>query len=272
YRGGYWDACFVVYMALTLTLIRAFVMRYLLEPLARRLGVRTAGKVERFKEQGYVFLYYTVSWLSGMYLMYHSPHWFDTKYFWINYPHRDYTWHFKMYYLTSLAYTLHLIYVIHVEARRKDYVAMFTHHIVTAILLATSYVTNFTRFGNAVLCMMDLADILLALAKCLRYARFQKACDTMFGLFMLAWIYTRFYLYAHVCYAAYAEGVMYLSPIWDPPRGLFLTLNTPYFFLTLFGALQILIIYWFALICRVAVRVITGTGAHDNRSSSEDDD
>jgi acyl-CoA-dependent ceramide synthase len=87
---------------------------------------------------------------------------------------------------------------------------------------------------------------------------------------MLGWVYTRFYLYAIVCYSTYAEAVLYIEPVWDPPRQLFLTYNTPYFFLVPLGILQLLIIYWFVLICRVAVRVITGTGAHDNRSSSDE--
>jgi acyl-CoA-dependent ceramide synthase len=169
YRGGYKDIFFVLYMSLGLTLFRASVMRYILEPLGRRLHIRNVNKLERFKEQGYIFLYYSISWAMGMYLMYHSPHWFDTKHFWINYPHRDMTWHFKLYYLTSLAYAVHLVYVLQVEARRKDYAAMFAHHIVTIMLLACSYITCFTRIGNAILCMMDFADILLAVSHHLSY-------------------------------------------------------------------------------------------------------
>jgi acyl-CoA-dependent ceramide synthase len=65
----------------------------------------------------------------------------------------------------SLAYTIHLMYVLHVEAKRKDYRAMFAHHIVTALLITCSYVTHFPRIGNAVLCMMDFADIILPVSR-----------------------------------------------------------------------------------------------------------
>lgn len=38
---------------------------------------------------------------------------------------------------------------------------MFTHHIITTILMSLSYILNFTRIGNAILCTMDVVDILL---------------------------------------------------------------------------------------------------------------
>lgn len=38
---------------------------------------------------------------------------------------------------------------------------MFAHHIITTTLMAFSYVLNWTRVGNAVLCLMDFVDILL---------------------------------------------------------------------------------------------------------------
>lgn len=38
---------------------------------------------------------------------------------------------------------------------------MFAHHIITAVLMMFSYVLNWTRIGNTILCTMDLVDILL---------------------------------------------------------------------------------------------------------------
>jgi hypothetical protein len=106
----------------------------------------------------------------------------------------------------------------------------------------------------------------------MRYTKFQRICDVTFGVFVLAWIYTRFYLYAQICYAIYAEAEKYIKPIWDPVRGVFLTRNARIYFLTLFAGLQVLIIYWFVLICRVLWRVISGANAHDNRSSGSEEE
>lgn len=94
--------------------------------------------------------------------MYYSPHWFNTAYYWIDYPHIIMTKQMKAYYLMQLAFYIHLVYTIHVEKRRKDHYAMLSHHIITIALIVSSYLSNFTRIGNAVLCCMDFTDIFLA--------------------------------------------------------------------------------------------------------------
>lgn len=93
--------------------------------------------------------------------MYHSPHWFNPAQFWIDYPHLLISGWMKWYYLVQLGFWIQQIYVLNIEKRRKDHYAMFSHHIITVILIISSYCVNFTRIGNAVLCCMDLADILL---------------------------------------------------------------------------------------------------------------
>lgn len=93
--------------------------------------------------------------------MYHSPHWFNPAQFWIDYPHLLISGWMKWYYLVQLGFWIQQIYVLNIEKRRKDHYAMFSHHIITCILIISSYCVNFTRIGNAVLCCMDLADILL---------------------------------------------------------------------------------------------------------------
>lgn len=50
---------------------------------------------------------------------------------------------------------------LNLEKRRKDYWQMFAHHIITFLLLTTSYSSNFTRIGNLILCQMDVVDMFL---------------------------------------------------------------------------------------------------------------
>jgi hypothetical protein len=96
--------------------------------------------------------------------MYNSPHWFNTSQYWIDYPHTLISRQMKVYYLMQLAFWFHQVYLIHIEKRRKDHFAMLTHHIITITLLVSSYYSNFTRIGNAVLCCMDVADIFLSVS------------------------------------------------------------------------------------------------------------
>lgn len=96
-----------------------------------------------------------------------------------------------------------------------------------------------------------------------------RICDTSFGGFMVSWLYTRHYLYGYILHAfmftAYemipfeldiAQGKWYCRELaWLPIFGLAL--------------LQILMIYWFAMILRIVVKILKGESAEDDRSEDE---
>lgn len=164
------------------------------------------------------------------YLMYHSPYWFNTSYFWIDYPHIMMTRDIKSYYLMQTAFFIQQLYALHVEKRRKDHFAMVTHHVITITLLVSSYYSNFTRIGNAVLCSMDLSDLLLSvsvfqlyrvilfltycvrpidiqLAKILKYLDFSTLCDMTFAAFAIAWPITRHGFFTVIIWATACKSM-----------------------------------------------------------------
>ncbi len=81
-----------------------------------------------------------------------------------------------------------MIFITLLEKKRKDFIEMMTHHVITSFLVVSSYLMNFTRAGTAILVeqvskwfsfvsidlvfLQDFADIFLPLAKMLKYARF----------------------------------------------------------------------------------------------------
>ncbi|KAG2205549.1 hypothetical protein INT47_005924 [Mucor saturninus] len=170
YDKGYNDCYFVAFWAVTFAFLRAAFMKFLFHPTAQSLNIEPFSKRERFAEQGWSLTYYTLYWSYGMvdtrvnYIMYNGPHWLNTSYYWIDYPHILISRQTKTYYLMQLAFWVQQVYTIHIEKRRKDHFAMVTHHFITILLIASSYFTNFTRIGNAVLCCMDLSDIILSVS------------------------------------------------------------------------------------------------------------
>ncbi|KAJ1658916.1 Sphingosine N-acyltransferase lag1 [Dispira simplex] len=270
YEKGTDDVYFVLFWIIASTFLRAFVMNCLLEPLANWRRMENGSKTQRFCEQGWSFVYYTSSWPLGMYIMYNSDYWLDTRHFWIGYPHLAMPWLFKFYYLSQIGFWLQQFFVLHVEKRRKDYVEMFFHHILTNTLLIATYYTNFTRVGNTVLSIMDFADIFLSFAKMMRYLRFQKVCDVTFVIFVVVWFVTRHVLCFWIAYSAMTEPELYREFKWDPANGVFYTETVRYIFLGLFALLQLVLIFWSYLIVKVVYRVVSGNSAHDNRSDSED--
>ncbi|CAG8726070.1 3198_t:CDS:2 [Funneliformis caledonium] len=161
YKKGRDDVYFVFTWVVLFTSLRAATMKYLLTPIAKLCGIKKNTQRIRFAEQGWSFLYYSIFWTLGMYVMSKSPYWFDTTYFWKGYPHIEMSGLFKWYYLVQLAFWIQQVFVINIEKRRKDFVEMVAHHAITISLIYFSYLMNFTRIGNAVLCTMDFVDLIL---------------------------------------------------------------------------------------------------------------
>lgn len=66
YTAGWDDACMVFFWIVTFTALRATVMDYLLMPLAQIGGVVKKKEIIRFAEQGWLGIYYTISFVVGM--------------------------------------------------------------------------------------------------------------------------------------------------------------------------------------------------------------
>ncbi|KZT62254.1 longevity assurance proteins LAG1/LAC1 [Calocera cornea HHB12733] len=302
YGKGPLDVCFVLTWVIIFSVFREVAMAYILGPIARRIlygpkevspkssnanGVRNGlashepskreqarrdRQVTRFSEQGFIFIYYVVSWSFGMYIYANSP-WapFNPQEFFRGYPHTPLPAPLKFYYLAQLAEWFHQVIILNIEARRKDHWQMFSHHIITIILMITSYISNFTRVGSMILLLMDFCDFVFPVAKMFRYVGFDTAKDVAFVFFLISWFITRHVLFGAVIYSVYRDLPILVPYRWSPSTGLYLSRNAHIGFITLLVALQALLLLWFYMIVVVALRVVSGQGAEDVRSDEEDE-
>ncbi|ONH69673.1 Sphingosine N-acyltransferase lag1 [Cyberlindnera fabianii] len=224
------DAFFVFTWIFVATFIRAFTMNYILRPLASCVNITSHKAIQRFMEQGWYLVYYSTSFIFGSYIYYHSPYFLNFDNFYIGWPHDKMTWLFKAYYLAELA-------------------------------------------GNVIMVIMDVVDIFLSTAKLLKYSGVQTFCDVMFGVFLISWVMLRHGLYNYMFYHA-ATSAKTLMVSGKCIEGLIQktcwTDNIITIFLSLLGGLQIIMCIWMYLIAKVAIKVVTGTGAEDVRSDDED--
>ena len=140
--------------------------------------------------------------------------------------------------------------------------------------------------------------IRVQLAKILKYLGFQTACDLAFGTFIVSWFFTRHVLYNIVVYSIYKDlpRLIRYGCYWGPhnnlqgpvpaqdsfnhltipfrdPQGLVCqTPTTTRFFLGMLLFLQGILWMWFAMIMRLAYKVVKGQSADDPRSDEEDED
>lgn len=191
------------------TAARVAVMDYVLKPLAVKLRVSKPSTQTRFAEQSNMIIYYTIFWSWGLKIFIentptetHGVHELLIS-LWNGFPQLHLQATLKLYYFSQLAFCMQQVAVLHLESRRKDHFQILLHHIIPMMLLTGSYSYRQWRAGNAILVCMDLVDIVLPLAKVLRYAKLQRSCDVAFGLFVAAWILTRQVLFLAICWSIY---------------------------------------------------------------------
>ena len=128
----------------------------------------------------------------------------------------------------------------------------------------------------------------------LKYLELQRICDGTFFLFLVSWPYTRHYLFVRIVISAFYDAPRIFhrdnrdSPTyqtiprrgggnwepgynWNPSQGYYFTYEVHMAFIALLVTLQCILLLWFAMIIRLAVRVIRGSHAEDDRSEDEDD-
>ena len=167
YGKGARDFAFVGFYIIVLSFTREFLMQRLIRPLALLGGIRTRGKQNRFMEQVYTAMYFSVFGPLGLYVMSRTPVWyFNTSAMFEDFPHKSHEGLFKAYYLLQASYWAQqaIVLCLRLEKPRKDFKELVGHHIVTLALIWLSYRFHFTYMGLAVYITHDVSDFFLAVS------------------------------------------------------------------------------------------------------------
>ena len=165
---------------------------------------------------------------------------------------------------------------------------MFTHHVITVLLIASSYATHLTRVGSAILFTLDWCDILLAvsvpparfffvlsyslawqLAKMFKYMDVPLMPDITFLIFLVSWLITRQIIFPMIAWSVTFDMPVYLPLDWNPAVDHLVTRRGWVFFAVSLWMLQGLLCIWFYMACKVLYNVIRGKAVEDSRSDDE---
>lgn len=172
YAKTYLDLAFIGYYIVVFSCFRQTITGLLAQPFARRHGIKKQAKLDRFGEQAYAVVYFTITGIWGavrllaqfqhkplmkslwQLIMFQLPTWwYKTDAFWIgalrkvmllscgsfclDYPHWDMKPQLKRYYLMQSAYWCQqlVVLVLRLEKPRKDYYELIFHHIITLWLV-----------------------------------------------------------------------------------------------------------------------------------------
>jgi len=174
-------------------------------------------------------------------------------------------WHapreLKAFYLLEMGYYMSQIVKVLSRRRKKDFVEMIAHHVITIWLISVSYLTGYLRIGIVVMVLHALFDPFLHAAKCVHYAVKKSSpvhilADIFFAMCAVVFLASRLILYPIAIAATFFGGVYTFDE------------NLLRFLL---ACLYPIHIFWFYLILKVLhAALIGGTVQQDNRSDDED--
>ncbi|XP_008949457.3 ceramide synthase 5 isoform X2 [Pan paniscus] len=260
----------------------------------------------KFCESMWRFTFYLCIFYYGIRFLWSSPWFWDIRQCWHNYPFQPLSSGLYYYYIMELAFYWSLMFSQFTDIKRKDFLIMFVHHLVTIGLISFSYINNMVRVGTLIMCLHDVSDFLLEAAKLANYAKYQRLCDTLFVIFSAVFMVTRLGIYPFWTSAASHRisskvgsrlrvpglvGFSGLTHLRNSPHFMPKILNTtlfesweiigPYASWWLLNGLlltlQVLHVIWSYLIARIALKaLIRGKVSKDDRSdvesSSEEED
>jgi len=106
------------------------------------------------------------------------------------------SWSLKFYYTFALAFYAYSFFLVALfEEKKKDYVAMCLHHVVTCTTIFLSGHVDLARIGVVILLLFDVCDIFLEAAKLFSKAKEDVPAIFCFVIFVALWGYNRLYIF-----------------------------------------------------------------------------
>lgn len=234
-----------------------------------RINKEMQVKIAKCTESMWKLTYYATVEAFILKFIYHEPWTTNRKMFTEDWPNHELKSPFVIYYMCQCGFYIYSIAAILLwETRRKDFAVMFTHHVITVVLIGISYLTSFFRLGAITLALHDVSDVFMEAAKIFKYSGREFGASVCFAFFAVSWLILRLIFF----------------PLWiikttslDLQKCLNLSEMLPmllyYVFNTLLIMLLIFHVYWWMLIYAMINRQLKNRGkvGEDIRSDSDDD-
>ena len=206
--------------------------------------------------------------------------WTDPRNCWTGEPPDNAT---RMFYLCQLGIWFYTAVSFRFfEARHKDYYVMYSHHLVTILLVGFSYLCDLTEIGVIVLFIHDFSDVFVDLLKCTNYLGLDMdtigfpIVEIVFASNLVAWLVIRLYYYpVKAIYSAWFDSYaacrdhFSVPPSPDDPIlsrvAAVLSKGSTHCNAMRIGlaALYCMHVFWFYLFCRIAYKLLRNVNPHD---------
>ncbi|CAI9764405.1 unnamed protein product [Fraxinus pennsylvanica] len=275
-----WNFFVALYFAFGFVVARFLLDRFIFRRLAIWLlrsgdglwtiNEATRAKIVKFSESMWKLTYYAAVEFCVLSVNYHEPWFRDIKEYFRGWPNQELKPPLTLIYMCQCGFYIYSSAALLTwETRRKDFSVMMSHHVVTVILIAYSYMARFFRIGAVILALHDASDVFLEAAKVFKYSENELGASVFFGLFAISWFTLRLVFFP---FWVIRSSSYYLCEVLNPSEPYHMLLY--YVFNTMLLMLLVFHIYWWILICSMIRRQLKNRGkvGEDIRSDSEDDD
>ncbi|XP_062316649.1 ceramide synthase 2 [Osmerus eperlanus] len=228
----------------------------------RRRNQDRPGLCKKFCEASWRFVFYLSAFVGGLLSLYDKPWFYDLREVWAGFPKQSMLTSQYRYYMVEIGFYFSLLLSLTFDVKRKDFREQVIHHIATLTLLAFSWSSNYIRVGTVVMVLHDSSDWLLEVGKMFNYAKWEWTCNIVFVLFTTVFMVTRLIILPF--------WVIHCT--WVYPLELYPPFFGYYFFNAMLLLLQMLHLYWAALIVHMFYKLLTNSFNGDDRSDQEEED
>ncbi len=211
-------------------------------------------RVQRLGGYIYSTIYYTISWVSLMYMTYDTifcPPEFggrlDITKSLSSWPY-EVSYPIRLYYMLTLGHHIErLIHELVYNRKTTSFNTMTFHHVVTIMLIFLSFYCRHLMFGIPVLLTHDFNDIFLESSRFFRESKYPHMTSVLFLIMMTSWFYTRIWIYSKYVLYGLVYNVFNLTEF--TRQFLFMQV----FYIPALIGLFVLNCFWFFQISRVFV-------------------
>ncbi|CAF1365976.1 unnamed protein product [Rotaria magnacalcarata] len=270
------DVYYTLLIAVFITLIRYAFESCISTLLISRLNLTETNK-KKFPESAWKCFLYTFTWSYCFYLVRYRYDYFDQPYLiWDDWsPEMLIPFDIKLLYFVECGFYVHSIYAtICMDLKRKDYLIMLVHHVLTIALISLSYCARYHKIGLLVFFMHDITDICLEATKLMRHVFVRQdgqkhhmwyhASHGSFVIFVVCWFIFRLYWFP--LKVLYSSGVVFVYRALANDCGLHGLFNS------LLWILLTLNLYWLYFILQIFYKVVTGSSSDGGDIRETDDE
>lgn len=202
--------------------------------------------LDKFCECGYRCTIYLFLFLFGLIINWNRDYFWDFDKMWIGYPHINLDNILWCHVMLTMGLYVSVAITQFTDVRRKDFWQMIIHHILVLILIPLMFIINLNYIISVLATIHDIADVILELGKCCKYANLKKFLNPLFVIFVFVWIVTRNLMFGRLYYSCIIKSFNYIPTNWPAYK----------FIITIFSSFLFLHVLWTFLILRMIIRVL----------------